>query len=100
MKPASTTSRALTAAPIACSATSRRKPLTKALVPVVVVLAGQVGMGVDEARAERRVAEVDDLAPSGIGDVRPGGDDLRALDHHHSGTRRARRTCRRRAGRP
>ena len=40
-------------------------------------------MRVDEARRERRVAQVDDLGPGGDREVRPDGDDLRPLDEDH-----------------
>ena len=86
MKPASTTARALTAAPMACSATSRRKPLTKARFqsslysPVRWVWAS---MNPGESVASPRSMT---LAPSGIGTPAPAADDPRALDQHHSGT--------------
>ena len=63
VKPASTTARALTAAPMACSATSRRKPLTNAWFqsslysPVRWVWASM------NPGAERRVAQVDHAGP-------------------------------------
>ena len=50
------------------------------LLPVVGRLARQVGVRVDEAGRERRVAQVDDLGAGGDGQVGPDGQDLRPLD--------------------
>ena len=80
VKPASTTARALTAALMACSATSRRNSLTNAWFqsslysPVRWVWAS---MNPGKSVASPRSITA---APAGIVQPRPGRDDLRALD--------------------
>ena len=53
-------------------------------VPVLAGLTGEVDVRIDEARQQRRVAEVDDLRVRRNGDAGAGGDDAIAVDDDHA----------------